>query len=273
MMDENRRVVLITGASAGIGYACATHLHQQGFRVYGTSRLGQSSKSSDAFEMLQMDVDNDQSVAAGIESLLNKESRLDVVVNNAGCSLAGALEDTSIVEAKTQFETNFFGVMRVCRATLPIMRRQGAGHIVNISSLGGLFGIPYQSIYSATKFAVEGATEALRLEVKPFGVQVVLIEPGNFKTELTARRRKAAAAGNSVYAEPFSAALGVMEADEVNGPSPDQIAQLLEKIINTPAPRLRYRVGAASEKLLIPAKKFLPARLFEWAIMKYFKLS
>jgi NADP-dependent 3-hydroxy acid dehydrogenase YdfG len=248
MMDENRRVVLITGASAGIGYACATHLHQQGFRVYGTSRLGQSSKSSDAFEMLQMDVDNDQSVAAGIESLLNKESRLDVVVNNAGCSLAGALEDTSIVEAKTQFETNFFGVMRVCRATLPIMRRQGAGHIVNISSLGGLFGIPYQSIYSATK-------------------------PGNFKTELTARRRKAAAAGNSVYAEPFSAALGVMEADEVNGPSPDQIAQLLEKIINTPAPRLRYRVGAASEKLLIPAKKFLPARLFEWAIMKYFKLS
>jgi NAD(P)-dependent dehydrogenase (short-subunit alcohol dehydrogenase family) len=271
-MGENSRVVLISGASAGIGQACATHLQQQGYRVYGTSRFVQESDC--AYNMIQMDVNDDQSVDAGIDLILSYESRLDVVVNNAGYGLAGAFEDTTIDEAKAQFETNFFGVMRVCRAALPMMRDQRAGHIVNISSLGGVFGIPFQSIYSASKFALEGAMEAFRLEVKPFGVQVVLIEPGNFKTEITARRRRAAAAeGISVYTNPFRAALRVMEADEINGASPNQIAHLLEKIISMPSPRLRYPVGATSEKLVLPARKFLPARLYEWLIARYFDLS
>ena len=270
-MGENSRVVLITGTSAGIGQACAVHLQQQGYRVYGTSRHIQGSDTG--FKKIQMDIDDDLSVAAGIDLILAHESRLDVLVNNAGYGLAGAFEDTSIDEAKAQFETNFFGVMRVCLAALPVMRDQRAVYIVNISSLGGLFGIPFQSMYSASKFALEGAMEALRLEVKPFAVQIVLIEPGNFKTEFTLRRRKTAASErNSVYADPFKAALAVMEADETNGASPVQIAYLLEKIINTPAPRLRYAVGSNSDKLVISARKFLPERLFEWAITNYFDL-
>jgi len=273
-MKYNNRVVLITGASTGIGQACAAHLHQQGYCVYGTSRHAHAAKSANTFNMIQMDVDNDQSVKLGIDLIMSNESRLDVVLNNAGYGFAGAFEDTQIDEAKAQFETNFFGVMRVCQAVLPIMRDQQAGHIINVSSISGLVSIPYQSMYSASKFALEGAMEALRLEVKPFGVQVVLIEPGNFRTEITANRRKSAVSQNSsVYADPYMTAVGVMEADELNGPSPYQIAYLLEKIINNPSPRLRYLVGTAAEKLVIPAKKYFPARLFEWALSKYFKLG
>lgn len=273
-MPENNRIVLITGASAGIGRACAAYLHRQGYRVYGTSRHAGQGDSADGFPMIRMDVDDDRSVRAGIDTILANESRIDVVVNNAGFGLAGALEETSIEEAKAQFETNFFGALRVCRAVLPHMREQQAGYIVNVSSIGGLISIPFQSMYSASKFALEGAMEALRLEVKPFGVHVVLVEPGNFKTEFTARRRRTAESQpGSVYAGPLAAALGVMEKDEINGASPDQIARLLEQIINTPSPRLRYPVGSTFDKLAISAKKFLPARLFEWGMAKYFHLK
>lgn len=138
-----KRIVLITGASSGIGRVCAAHLHRRGYRVFGTSRQPQAARA-DSFEMIQMDVDSDASVGQGIDLIMQKEGRLDVVVNNAGFAIAGAIEDTSIEEAKAQFETNFFGVLRVCRAALPIMRQQRSGYVINIGSLAGLAGIPFQ---------------------------------------------------------------------------------------------------------------------------------
>lgn len=190
-------VVFITGASSGIGKICAEHLHAKGYRVYGTSRRASSTPQavgSDRFRLIAMDVNSEDSVQRAIQTVLVAEGRIDVVLNNAGDGVAGSVEDTSLDEAQRQLDTNFFGVLRVCHAALPIMRRQASGLIVNVSSLGGLVGLPFQGLYSASKFAVEGMTEALRMEVRPFGVRVVLVEPGDFRTGFTEQRRKAVAA-------------------------------------------------------------------------------
>jgi NAD(P)-dependent dehydrogenase (short-subunit alcohol dehydrogenase family) len=276
MPPGSKPVVLITGASSGIGQACANHLHQRGYRVYGTSRRAQSPAAQGPdlpFTMIQMDVDSDDSVRRGVDLIVQQEGRLDVVVNNAGFGTAGAVEDTSIDEAKAQFETNFFGVLRVCRAVLPIMRAQRSGIIVNVGSIAGLIGAPFQGVYCASKFALEGLTEALSAEVRPLGIRVALIEPGDLRTAFTTHRRTTAqSATNPAYRERFSAALGVVEADEMSGPPPDRAARLLERIITRRSPRLRYVVGPPFEKVAALLKKVVPARLFERGLMKYYKL-
>ena len=187
MDTENKRVVLVTGASSGIGLACATHLAGRGYRVYGTSRRPGAGQAG-SLAMLAADVTDDGSVEQAVATVLDREGRLDIVVNNAGMGIAGPVENTSIEQAKWQLEVNFFGAFRVCRAALPAMRKQGSGYIVNIGSIGGLIAIPYQAMYSASKFALEGMSEALRMEVRPFGVRVVIIEPGDHKTGITQNR-------------------------------------------------------------------------------------
>ena len=186
-----KKVVLITGASSGIGKTCADYLEALGHKVYGASRsLGHKSSSEVITEEIRgkgwirvgMDVTNEKSVEQGVAHILKAEGRLDAVINSAGYGISGSVEDTAIEEAYSQFETNFFGVLRVCRAVLPIMRKQKSGCIINMSSIAGIISLPFQGLYCASKFALEGMTEALRLEVKPFGIHVVLIEPGNFRT-------------------------------------------------------------------------------------------
>src|SRR5437868_7748992 len=194
-------VALITGASSGIGAACAAFLVQQGHRVYGGSR---SAVSTAGVEPITLDVSDDASVASAMETILAKDGRLDILVNNAGFGIAGAIEDTSIDEARAQFDVNFFGVLRMCRAVLPRMRQQKGGYIVNIGSIGGLIAIPFQGFYSASTFALEGFSEALRLEVRPFGIHVVLIEPGDHRTSFTQNRRSTAQpAAGSAYRDRF----------------------------------------------------------------------
>jgi NAD(P)-dependent dehydrogenase (short-subunit alcohol dehydrogenase family) len=269
---NDHSIILITGASSGIGCACAEHLQQRGYRVYGTSRSPQSS-SNPSFELIQMDVDSENSVQQAFRLVMEREGRIDVVVNNAGMGFAGAIEETSEEEARAQMETNFFGALRVCRVVLPIMRAQCAGLIVNISSIGGVIGIPFQGLYSASKFAIEGMTETLRMEARPFGIRVVLIEPGDFRTGFTAHRRRTRQSTEStVYAEKLGKALAVMEADEQGGPSPDRIGRLIERIIKMPNPRLRWVIGPLPEIVALALKPFLPPALFEWALSKYYRL-
>jgi len=221
-----------------------------------------------------MDVTRDESVHQAVDFIVREAGRLDVVVNNAGFGVAGAVEDTSIEEAKAQLETNFFGVLRVCRAVLPMMRAQGEGLIVNISSLGGIIALPFQALYSASKFAVEGLTEALRMEVRPFGIRVTLVEPGDMRTEFTARRVRVAASGEgSAYRSFFERVIRVVEEDEQHGGSPEAVAILLERILRSPNPAPRYRVGPAFQRLAAVLKGVMPGRLFEWALMKYYRLS
>jgi NAD(P)-dependent dehydrogenase (short-subunit alcohol dehydrogenase family) len=271
-MDNSGRVVLITGASSGIGEACARHLAQHGFRVFGTRRGAGDAPAAEGFQTVVMDVDSDASVAGGVAEVLRRAGRIDAVVNNAGWALAGAVEDTSADEARAQMETNLLGAWRVCRAVLPSMRAAGRGHIVNIGSIGGRVGLPFQAAYSASKFAVAGFTEALSGEVRPFGIHAVLIEPGNYRTSITARRRIAAGAENgSAYVAAFGRTLEVMERDEGRGGAPEEVARLVHRILRSRSPRLRYMVGPAGERLAAAlGKALLPGRTFERVVMRLY---
>lgn len=270
MTQQSNKVVLVTGASAGIGRACAEYLQRRGDRVYGTSR-DWSTRSPAPFEMIAMDVTQDESVQRAVDDLLTREGRIDAVVNNAGSGIAGAIEDTPVEEARAQFEANFFGALRVCRAVLPAMRAQRHGTIVNMSSIAGLIGIPYEGMYSASKFALEGMSEVLRMEVKPFGVRVVLVEPGDHHTEFTDQRR--ALPASEAYAKDFAAALAIMQKDERSGRAPETVAPLVARIIDHPSPRLRYRTGKLLDQAAVTLKVILPPKLAERLLMNHYGLG
>ncbi len=282
MKDAGGRVVLVTGASSGIGRACAEYLGRRGFRVYGTSRRAAALPPSGAqaaqalapcFTMLRMDVTDTQSIDDGVGWILNREGRLDILVNNAGMGIAGPVETTSLDEARKQFEVNFFGVFRLCRAVLPTLRRQGGGYILNIGSIGGAIAIPYQAFYSASKFALEGLSEALRLEVGPLGIRVVVVEPGDHKTRFTENRQPIARANEeSIYSRPFRSALARMMEDEQAGPDPDKVARLVHRIVETRSPRLRYTVGKAEQRGAVWIKRLLPYSVLERGMRRYYRL-
>jgi len=258
-------VVVITGASAGIGLACAARLAGAGWTVVGASRRGSASAG---WSGLVMDVDDDASVGAGVAEVLARHGRIDAVVASAGWGLAGAVERTPVEEAKAQLETNFFGACRVVRAVLPAMRGAGAGRIVLMSSIGGVVAIPFQGYYSASKFALEGFGEALGYEVRPFGVSVTLVEPGNVRTDFTANRRTASAHGpgdDDPYGGALDKAVTVMERDEANGVDPSAVAAVVHKVLEARRPPRRVSVGKAGERVGILAKRVLPQRLFEAA--------
>lgn len=257
------RVVLITGASSGIGRACGVHLAARGWQVFGTSRSEQAAAGG--LTMLRMDVDDEPSVNRCVAEVYERAGRIDAVVNNAGYSLIGSIEDTTVEEAKSQFETNYFGALRVCRAVLPIMRAQKRGHIVNISSLAGVFGLPFGGHYSASKFALEGMSEALRYETRRFGIHVSLVEPGDFNTAITASRRVAAAASsNEAYRERFAEMSRKQEHEERSGATPEPIARLVERILNNPRSKLRYPIGKPSQTMVVPLRRWLTQRAFDW---------
>jgi len=265
------KVVLVTGASTGIGRVCSEHLAGRGMTVYGASR---SVPSGVQFQTLRMDVTSDASISDGIKQIHDQHGRLDVVINCAGYGIAGAVEETSPQEAMAQFDTNFFGAHRVCRAAIPIMREQRTGVIINISSLAGLLAVPFQAFYSASKFAMEGMTEALRMEVRPFGIRVALIEPGDFKSEFPANRVNTAGSVKSdIYREQMERCVGVMREEEKNGKAPYPVARLVERIINDPSTRLRYTVGPFGERLGPKLKSILPYKLYEYLFMKHYKLA
>ena len=276
MTDDNQKTILITGASSGIGRACADHLSRQGHRVFGTSRSAPFPSElapAGVTTMIQMDVTEDASVERAVGFVLETTGRIDAVVNSAGIGIAGAVEDTTIEDARSQFETNFFGALRVCRAVLPTMRSRRSGTIANVSSIGGLVALPYQAMYSASKFALEGLTEALRMEVKQFGIHVVLVEPGDTNTRFTDNRRIVPGARqNRAFSDDFERMMAIVEADERSGVSPDTIARLVGRIIDRPSPRLRDRVGTFLQTLAPALKRVLPGWLFEWCFMTYYRL-
>ena len=262
-MSSGARRVLITGASAGIGRACAEKLHAAGWAVTGASRRG---TAPGGWAGLVMDVDDDDSVREGVAGMLAAGGRIDALVAAAGWGLAGAVEKCTIGEAKAQLETNFWGCVRVLQQVLPAMRAQGGGHIVLMSSIGGVIGIPFQAFYSASKFALEGLGEALAYEVAPLGVHVTLVEPGNVKTDFTASRQMAhAAAGDLVYRAAMARAVGLMERDEANGVPAADVAVAVRRVLESRRPPRRVSVGKAGERAGLLAKRLLPFRAFEAA--------
>ena len=256
------RVVLVTGASSGIGRACADRLHGAGWTVVGASRRATASSS---WQPLKMDVDDDADVARGMGAVLEQHGRLDAVVASAGWGLAGPVETTPMEQAKAQLETNFWGAVRVVQGALPAMRGQRGGRLVLISSIGGLIALPFQAFYSASKFALEGYAEALAYEVEPLGIGVTLVEPGNIKTDFTAARHSVPSEAGGAYAAAAEKAITLMERDEANGAPPDAVAAVVERVLSAKRPRRRVSVGKMGERVGIPAKRLLPHRVFEKA--------
>jgi NAD(P)-dependent dehydrogenase (short-subunit alcohol dehydrogenase family) len=268
---EARRVALVTGASSGFGRAIAARLAERGWRTFGTSRS--PAPDRDGVEMIPMDVACDASVDAGVSAVLHASGRIDVLVNNAGAGYAGALEDTTIEEARAQFEVNFFGVHRVCRAVLPGMRSRRSGRIVNVSSLGGRVSVPFQGIYCASKFAVEAYTEALRMEVRPFGIGVAMIEPGDYATGFTAQRRMAAGTGpDSAYAERCRRAVEQMARDESANTDLEPVVRRVLAAIDAHDPALRYPVAGVAQRLVCALHPVIPQRWFEALLMRSYGL-
>jgi NAD(P)-dependent dehydrogenase (short-subunit alcohol dehydrogenase family) len=221
--------------------------------------------------MLPLDVRVDDSVRACIDAAVNRSGRLDVLINNAGYELAGALEEVSSEEARAQFETNFFGVIRMVNAVLPFMRQQQRGHIVNVGSLSGLTAIPFMGMYSASKYALEGYTEALRQEVKPFNIRVSLTEAGFLRTAMM-NNRQVGGRRMSEYDPWRERALNAIRAAEDNAPGPDVVANALLEIVSSDAPRLRYLIGKQA-KSVARLRRLLPAGMFEQGVRRSFSLD
>ena len=265
-----KKVILITGASSGIGKACATYLSTRGYKVYAHSR---NPSPMDSFSMIPLDVTNEDSIKHVVSTILEKEKRIDVLINNAGFGISGSVEEAPIDDVNHLFDTNFFGVLRMIQHVLPVMRQQHTGIIINISSIGGVLGLPYQGMYSATKFAVEGMTEALRMEVRSFGISVVLVEPGDSKTSFTSNRKKIKGSlENSPYQQTQQTVEAVVEYDEQHGSDPLIIARRIEKIISSSHPRLRYRLGSFSQRFAAMLKGVISDRVVQWLLMKYYKV-
>ena len=268
---SDKKIILITGASSGIGQATARLLAQRGHQVFGTSRKPANAKKIANVEMIALDVCNDDSVTACVKTVLDQAGRLDVLVNNAGYELAGALEELSLEEAKAQFETNFFGVFRMVKAALPFMRQQKHGQIINISSLAGLVTVPFMGIYSASKFALEGYTEGLRYELKPFNIKVSQIEVGFLKTPMM-QHRQVGTKPLSDYDPWRQRALKAICNAEDKAPGPELVAETLLKIISRKKPRLRYVIGQQA-RFISCLKQFSPAGVFEQGVRHNFSLD
>ena len=265
-------VILITGASSGIGKACAEYLAQKGNLVYGTSRKAMVSSHKNLF-FLQMDVTNRDSISKGVNKIIEEQGQIDVVINNAGMGILGALELATEEEIRLQIDTNFYGVVNVCSIVASFFRKQRSGKIINISSVGGIMGLPYQGFYSASKFAVEGYSEALSHELHRFGIRVVIIEPGDFNTGFTGNRLiSKASMEDDDYKKSVETTLHIIEKEETNGCHPSRIAKLVNKIVNKKNPKFRYPIGKFEQILSIYAKRMLPARWYNAILRTYYKM-
>lgn len=257
------KVILVTGASSGIGLACASALQAHGHTVYGSTRNLTRVKLV-SFNPIELDVTDDASVKAAIDKIIKAEGKIDVLVNNAGNGVTGPAYAMPVDSAKKQFEVNFFGVVRMCSAVLPIMIEAKQGLVVNISSLAGLFGLPYQSMYSASKYAIEGYSQSLRMELRNTGIKVSLINPGDFKSDFSQNREKVPfSIKNEKLEAEYNTAVASMEKDESIGANPDVIARKLCEIVNSSSPAHRYLIGAFGQTIAVTLKNVLPGGLFE----------
>jgi len=265
------KVVLITGASSGIGKSIAMYLHQKGCIVYGTSRNPKMVQDV-PFQLIALDVLDLITIEQAISRIIEKEGKLDVLVNNAGIGVTGAIEDTPTNEMRKAFDTNFFGTIDVLKAVLPQMRQQKSGLIINITSIAGYMGLPFRGIYSATKGALELITESIRMEVKGFGIDIVTVAPGDFATNIAAGRYHTPVFKNSPYKKVYEENLSLMDAHVNEGLNPLIMAKKVYYIINAKHPKMHYRVGRFMEIFSVVLKRVLPDKVYEKLLMNHFKL-
>lgn len=266
------KTVLVTGASAGIGKATSIYLAQNGYNVYGAARRIEKMQDlkSHGIKPISLDVTKEESIAACVEQILKESGSIDILVNNAGFGSSGAIEDVSIEDARYQLEVNVFGAMRLTQLVLPIMRQNNYGKIVNISSIGGKIAFPMAGWYHASKFAIEALSDSLRLEVKSFGIDVIVIEPGGIKSEWAdvANNTLKRSSANSVY-KNLALSLEKLNAND-NFPEPIVIAKLIKKSIGAKNPKTRYSGGSNAKQILL-ARKIVSDKMLDKIIMNQYK--
>ena len=265
------KVVLITGASSGIGKSAAEFLSAKGFKVYGTGRNPKINEKN-GYSLIPLDVTKPETISLAIDSIIKIEGRLDVLVNNAGMGITGPIEDTPTNEMRKVFETNFFGAIDMMKAVLPQMRKQQSGTIINVTSIAGYMGLPFRGVYSATKGALDLVSEAIRMEVKEFGIQIATIAPGDVATNIAAGRYHTPVFENSAYKEKYQMNLDLMDSHVDSGMDPIKMAEKIHQIINLKQPNVHYRVGAFMEKFSTLLKKILPSKRYEKLLMNHYKL-
>ena len=265
------KIALVTGASSGIGRATAERLAAAGYKVYGTSRRVAAADGR-SFEMLTLDVTNDESVTAAVSEVIRREGRIDLLVNNAGFSLAPAgAEESSIEQAQSIFDTNFFGIVRMTRAVIPHMRNQRSGRIINIGSILGFLPAPYMALYAATKHAVEGYSESLDHEIRTWGIRVSVLEPASTNTQIDANAPEADAMVDAYHEARTAVGHRLTEMIE-NGDGPGLVADVVLKAASAARPKLRYTVGRLASRLRL-LRTFAPAGMVDAAIRKELRLD
>jgi NAD(P)-dependent dehydrogenase (short-subunit alcohol dehydrogenase family) len=268
-----KKVILITGISSGFGKETAKLLDEKGHTVYGTVRSNAPSES--IVKYLTMNLTDTDSIKKAISAVIEKEGRIDVLINNAGMHTGGPIETSPVENIKLQMDTNLLGTVLLTKEVLPHMRSNGGGTIINFSSIGGLMGLPMQGFYSAAKFALEGFSEALRMEVKQFNIKVVLINPGDFHTSNSANRRNylAPTGSDDPYKEQYEKTMQIIEKDESKGWAPEVLAGKLVKIVECRNPNQRYIIASFEQKLAVVLKYILPSKIFWMLIGDHYKIK
>ena len=267
-----KKIVLITGGSSGIGRSIGSFLKQQGLIVYGSTRDLSKHPDFDEFNLINLDVRNPQSIKSAVEQVIAEQGRIDVLINNAGVGITGPLEEIPKEEIENHFGVNLFGPVDMIKAVLPAMRDQRSGLIINITSIAGYMGLPYRSIYSASKAALEVITESIRMETRQFGIRITNLAPGDFATNIAAGRYHVPLLDQSPYRDPYKKTLDIMNDHVDSGKDPDMVAKKVFSIINDPNPRIHYKVGGWLQKVSIGLKRILPDKVFEKLLLNHYKL-
>lgn len=268
-----QKTILITGISSGFGRAIAGALIAEGHTVYGTARRELDFEIK-GLRVKRMDITQRDTIKATITEIIEEQGRIDVLINNAGVGIAGAAELATEQEIDFQLNTNLKGVIAMCSEALPYMRAKRSGMIINVSSIGGVFTIPYQGFYSVSKFAIEAYSEALSLEAKQFGINVVIVEPGDFNTGFTNNRQISAISQTDAdYGKSFARVLKNIEKDERGGGNPQYLAKRIAKIVDKKSPKLRYLIAPdILQRLSVAAHTLLPNRLFEKLLRMFYSV-
>lgn len=266
-----KQTILVTGASSGLGKSIATFLHTQGHTVFGTSRFPQNYPEI-PFPLLALDVNDAGSIDLFFAELTQMTNRIDVLVNNAGVGITGAVEEVNLAALRTHFDTNFFGPLAMIQRILPLMREAKKGKIINITSIGASMGLPFRGGYSASKGALQLISEALRMEVAQFGIEVCTLAPGDYATDIASRRYYEPNTTQSPYAKIYQESLDTMDAHVDEGNDPIEVAKGVAQLIKKKSVRPHYSVGPFMQRLSLTLKKILPQKVFERLLKNHYNL-